>query len=507
MPSVASVRLYWPGYRLFPYEQDFALRELRTVADSQVVDNNKLFVEIKSALRRESLGRMTYFAFAEDDGGRTETSQHMLEAYCSPSNGRARQSTRYSVHGLHEYKGKFNPQVAHFLINYLDIGNRGIILDPFCGSGTTLVEAMHSGVSSHGCDLNPLAVFLTNAKINALLTPAEDLHRMLDRIQSRYARSRDMVPDVTPDLRTAYLAKWFPAETLQTIEILRVVILAEAKAKADIFLCMLSNLLRDHSFQEPEDLRVRRRSTPLPSVSIPEQFFTVAASFLVQKARLDHLCPVPRTAWARAVCRDIREAYRDDFASMPAKGFDAAVTSPPYATALPYIDTQRLSIVWLGLRSPAGIAPLGANLIGSREFEGQEQRQWAARLAQNSGGLPKPAFEYCRELQTAVADADGFRRRAVPANLYRYLVGMLAMFDRVAHLLRPAGRFALIVGHNHTFLGGKRFDIDTPGHLVTLAKAKHWHLIETVPLQTYQRYGLHHRNAVGKEELILLERR
>ncbi len=46
--------------------------------------------------------------------------------------------------------------------------------------------------------------------------------------------------------------------------------------------------------------------------------------------------------------------------------FDAAITSPPYATALPYIDTQRLSLIWLGFASPKEVKVLENNLIGSR---------------------------------------------------------------------------------------------------------------------------------------------
>jgi len=48
--------------------------------------------------------------------------------------------------------------------------------------------------------------------------------------------------------------------------------------------------------------------------------------------------------------------------------FDIARTSPPYATALPYIDTSRLSLVWLKLTPPSKIKDLEYRLLGSREI-------------------------------------------------------------------------------------------------------------------------------------------
>jgi site-specific DNA-methyltransferase (cytosine-N4-specific) len=100
---------------------------------------------------------------------------------------------------------------------------------------------------------------------------------------------------------------------------------------------------------------------------------------------------------------------------------------------------------------------------------------------------------------------DGFRRKAVPQLLYRYFSAMLNSFKAVRKLVKPRGQFALIVGHNHTVLGGVRFDINTPQHLANLATAGGWHIDELVPLQTYQRYfGYHVSNAIEAETLILL---
>jgi hypothetical protein len=77
------------------------------------------------------------------------------------------------VHRLHPYKGKFIPQlVEYFLDSHTDefkkqvFFNKGdIILDPFCGSGTTLVQANELGMHAVGVDISAFNVMISNVKI------------------------------------------------------------------------------------------------------------------------------------------------------------------------------------------------------------------------------------------------------------------------------------------------------------------------------------------------------
>src|SRR5205814_1650952 len=80
-------------------------------------------------------------------------------------NGRAsgHQPTRYSAHGLHDFRGKFNPQIVRAIGNLLALDEGACVLDPFCGSGTTLLEGAHIGWNVAGVDLNPLVVLISFA--------------------------------------------------------------------------------------------------------------------------------------------------------------------------------------------------------------------------------------------------------------------------------------------------------------------------------------------------------
>ena len=90
----------------------------------------------------------------------------------------------------------------------------------------------------------------------------------------------------------------------------------------------------------------------------------------------------------------------------------------------------------------------------------------------------------------------------MPVLLYRYFASMRNSFRAVRGV--TGAPFALIVGHNHTVLGGTRYDIDTPSHLAALAAQTGWKVDELMPLQAYRRYGYHVGNAVRAETLVVL---
>ena len=488
------MRLKWHDYRYYPYERELAARE------AAALFNSSDFREIPGGLELtpvEDIGparRLTYFSAALNGRAVTETQQSRLER--SARVGRTRQATRYSVHGLHEYKGKFNPQVVKSLLNVLGVRTGDCVLDPFCGSGTTLVECAHAKVLGVGIDINPFAVFLANAKLQALVTPVAELRAAQPRILRRLSR-RSLRDPSGQSARIAYLRSWFTPEVLGVIETLRTIIEDSAGADAPVFLAVASDLLRDYSQQDPKDLRIRRRKTPLPDVPFADSFAVACDRFFerLEAAQAVVGTQLPR---GRAERRDAATLSRGD---VP---FDAAITSPPYAMALPYVDTQRLSLIWLGLLEPRDVSPLESELIGSREFRGDARRAAAVALSKNEECLPDAEAAFCLQLHDSLADSDGFRRQAVPMLLYRYLASMRRCFRAVRRTMRPGAPFALIVGHNHTVLGGIRHEIDTPTHLAALAADAGWTVEELLPLQTYRRYGYHVSNAVRKEALAIL---
>lgn len=491
------MRLTWHSYRYYPYERDLAAREIASLFGNPAVQMSLDGVDVACEPDNDSISRLTYFARAANGRESVETAQRLLEH--GARSGKKRQATRYSVHGLHEYKGKFNPQVAKALLNIFRVDRGQNVLDPFCGSGTTLVECTHLGASGYGIDVNPFAVFLANAKLQALTTPAHCLRSSLSSLTDCLRQAGRPSDQDVHGPRARYLQSWFEPDVLQTLETVRSAIEQVTEAAAPVFLAIASDLLRAYSLQDPKDLRIRRRRSPLPATPFVEAWLSRCGSVIqrieaTQDLLGDDLQP------GRAVLQDVATLRPT---SMPVR-FDAAITSPPYAMALPYIDTQRLSLVWLNLVPPERVLGLEAELIGSREFRGRSRKDLTEALRTNQGRLPEPEASLCLSLRDSLGDKDGFRRRAVPILLYRYFMLMKRSFSAIRGLMRAGAPFGLIVGCNHSTLGGVRRDIDTPNHLASLASAEGWAVEELVPLQTYRRYGYHANNAVRAETLLLL---
>ncbi|KAB7776221.1 DNA methyltransferase [Xanthomonas sp. LMG 12460] len=486
------------GYSYYPYELELASREARVLFPQARLEYTKTGVNLSGKVDAAVADRLVYYSSFKTNEITVPTLQGKLE--CINGVESRRQATRYSAHGLHEYKGKFNPQIARAILNIMDVKVGGRVIDPFCGSGTSLLECAHLGMSATGTDINPLAVFIANAKIDALQLPKGRLEKELSGVIEDFKLMRvSKSVDEASQARTAYLAAWFHEPILRVIERLRSAIERADPGCVAVFLAVASNLLRDYSQQDPVDLRIRRRKSPLPGMPLIEAFEGRALAFIRKLEETKKVLPRVQGS-SRAWLHDSRKLELAEF--LRGQKFDCALTSPPYATALPYIDTQRLSLVWLGLVPPSGILPLESRLVGSREVK--EKKQALAALLANKAGLPSAQASYCLTLQEALSESDGFRRRAVPLLLYRYFEGMAAVFRTLRPYMNERAPFALIVGTNHTVLGGERFDIDTPQHLADLAAANGWTYEESIPLQTYQRYGYHTGNAITGEAMVIV---
>ncbi|MBX3056727.1 MAG: RNA methylase [Anaerolineae bacterium] len=497
--------LYWHDYRYFPYEKEMAQREATSLSGVTAVQPGKSGLQISGAPHLDELKRLVYFQKFTFDGQLYDTLQYKLEHSCIKTGAQRKQTTRYSVHGLHEYKGKFNPQIVRGIANLLGIQPGQTILDPFCGSGTTLVEAGHGQFNAVGVDVNPLAVFISNAKLQAQAIPASTIRKALNSLLDDYpAQIARFELNMDGSPRSAYLHRWFDDAVLKQIEFVRHYSANLPEATRHILLAIFSDLLRDYSQQEPADLRIRQRRTPLPEKPLLTAFREKASYFLDNLEAAQRIIPPQSTNQNRAYLGDIRLVTAQDWPYPPP--YEAAITSPPYATALPYIDTQRLSLVWLNLSTPQQIKSLEASLTGSREFIKAEKQAWAYALHQNQHALPEQVHAFCRQLESALLPDDGFRRQAVPYLMYRYFSHMQAMFQNMHTLLQLDAPFALVVGHNHTMLGRTRFDIDTPAWLKIIAVHSGFAHQESIPLQTYQRYSIHQANAVQMETLLILRR-
>lgn len=492
-----KVKFYYHNYKYFRYEKIFAARELLSIKGLKSLDirNDEYIEGIVKSSPSNDFSKLVYFNKIVKNNNSHYTFQSEIE---NGKNSRKTQNTRYGVHGLHEYKGKFNPQVVRGILNSFNIYNK-IVLDPFCGSGTSLIEGALNNNKMIGFDINPFAVFLSNTKIRAISLDTKLVIDVLDKAISFVKKSENY--KILYEEREAYLSSWFPEEIKVIIERYRIALQKENEALRNFLLLCMSNILRDYSLQEPQDLRVRRRKTELPTIDIFDAL-KIEANRNIEKISHYKKIQLPKRRTSRAVEQDIRSKnIPQEFNNH----FDFAITSPPYATALPYIDTQRLSSVWLNLIKSSEIRKYEQELIGSREIKKADLDELKNSI-ESDKKLPKETINICLYLQNKLTNKDGFRKQATPLLLYRYFNDMHLMFLNLYSLLKSNAYFCLIVGTNLTRIGGVETIINTPEFLSIIAKEIGFEIVELIPLETYQRYELHAKNAINKETMIVLRK-
>lgn len=505
----------WMPYRLFPYERELGLRELEALGVEVLADEDDgllLAGEVERAL-----GRSTYFeSFALPaalDG--VPTAQAEVERRhreLRDEGGRRRQATRYGPHGMHEYKGKFNPQLVRALCNVVD-PDAEVLVDPFCGSGTSLVEGLRLGLDVLGVDRSPMAWLMARTKADLVLArDKRAISARLDEIAAEAAaeielgQSAGVPAELSPLLgeeAAAYLRAWFSEPAFCGLSRGLVSLGAESRSYAGrVAQLALSSLIRQVSDQLPEDLRIRRRPESFVAPPIAPLFLDAVARF---RRGLEEM-----EGWGDPIAAGARVALGGAADSAPWEGMAGGgrrllLTSPPYATALPYIDTDRLSIVALGLAGPAELMTLERCLLGSREWNRAEQREWDARRKRDEARLPAAVTALLCHIDKLNGEAEaGFRRQAVPSLLYRYFAGMAEAMETWRRSLAAGEAAVLIVGHNHTTAGGERIDIATPELLGLVAESRGFEVVESIELETWPRYGLHAANSVAGEDALVL---
>jgi site-specific DNA-methyltransferase (cytosine-N4-specific) len=500
-------------YRLFPYERRLGIRELEGLGFRELRDDTVSVSGVgDSAL---AVHRTTYFEAVANGRGADELTQQAAAeaAHLDLRQGPARQATRYGLHGIHEYKGKFNPQVVRALCNIVDV-DAELLIDPFCGSGTALIEGLRLGMDVLGVDHSPIACLLARTKLEATTSESKErLAKALDVLGGRVAdalergQETQCSADVVPGLRpaaAAYLKRWFTGPAFNALSnALRVLDEEEPTAVRELARVALSSILRHVSLQLPEDLRIRRR--PEPFTAPPMHRLFLEALDGIQRGLLEMGTWPKLTGTWDVVCDTA--AVATSYGDARSVKRRLILTSPPYATALPYIDTDRLSLVALGLADADELTSLERSLIGSREWTRVEQLKWDARRVANADGLPLSTTRLVDLIDRLNSgNGAGFRRQAVPSLLYRYFARMGEAIETWRDVLDLGESAVLIVGHNHTKAGGQRVDIPTPDLLGEIAETRGFVMIEIIKLETWPRYGLHAANGVPGEDALVIRR-
>ena len=420
-----------------------------------------------------------------------------------------RRKLRYGPHDLHEYRGKFFPQLVKSLVNAAGLEKGSIVLDPTCGSGTTNCEARSMGMLTLGLDLNPLSVLISRTKAAVLdLTPAELLSET-EKVRSLAFEEQPATSDPNgrwDETDLHYLNRWFAASALEEIaHLLDVIGNCQHPVVSLLLRVCLSNVIRPVSWQKESDLRVRKEVTKYIT-GTTVQLFQDEVNRQVDKlqrylALLEAEQPFPSYEIHEGDARQIDRLLPDWVGHC-----DALITSPPYATALPYIDTDRLSLIVLGLLPRSEHREREYQMIGNREIlESHRQQLWETYQARRAE-LPGSICDLIDDLAKVYHGDDvGFRRRNLPALLSCYYLDMLDAMVAARRMMRPNSLAFYVVGNNSTRVEGKRVVVPTDKFLWEIGAKVGWHQEKFIDMELLPSRDIF-RNNTGTRESILVFR-
>ena len=513
------VCLYPPTYRMWNYEQELRARETSSLTGVSV-DGSLAMQPMELDLRQPALWHARRLTFTQDfeigdrRGEVRATWQKLLE---NGSTAHARRKEpKYVTHGLHAFKGKFYPQLVKSLINMSGIPIGARLFDPYCGSGTTLLEGMLNGFVSYGCDFNPLATKIAHAKTAILSTPRNfvelSIRTLLDRLSHRRGKCPESL-DQFADSTHVELIGWFPEAVLYKLNwLLAQIRIFGNPTLVDFFEVVVSDLVREVSYQDPADLRIRRRKDSMHDAPVLEMFRT---RLELQHVRL-------RGYWSVAgrqpgplvsptvVLGDSRQAETLRALGLGREQVDCVVTSPPYATALPYIDTDRLSLLAI-MGIPSHVrSDIEGNLTGSREIRRREKREAEARLLDDSAfdALPHEVITAIRYIHDANSSAGvGFRRANMPALLWRYFTDMKDNLAQIHHVMRFGAKAFYVVGDSRTKAGENWVHIETCKNIAQIGEMIGLRQVDKIDIDVTTENYKHIKNAITRNQVIVFEKR
>jgi len=284
---------------------------------------------------------------------------------------------REHVHGFHTYPARMHPTTAARLVRVVSDGG-ATLLDPFCGSGTVLVEAMIAGRRAVGVDLNPLAVRLARVKTNpgdpsareAIVAAARDVAAFADERRERRAGATRRYPP--EDVAS------FEPHTLLELDSLRAGI--AQRCADDVYVrealeLVLSSMLLKLS-RQASDTSAREASRRI-AAGYPARLFKRKAAELARRlAAFSALLP-PEMSPANVAVDDATRLH-----TIAAGSVDAIVTSPPYASTYDYLAHHALRMRWLGLDASGLLAgEMGARRQYARLDPSAARALWTRDLA------------------------------------------------------------------------------------------------------------------------------
>lgn len=333
-----------------------------------------------------------------------------------------RRSQHVPVYNWYTFKHGFSRALALTIIAGFDLSEGSWVLDPFCGSGTTLLTCKELGINSRGFDILPFSVFLSNVKI-ADYDDAE-LARQLDQLTtlSNVYYVNTTLPDIP------LINKAFQPHVKDELLLMRHKIgkIRDPKIRSFFNLAFLailesvSNTSKSGGF-----LRIVERDVSAGAVQ--NLFLSKAISMINDVAKYNR----------GRKCRNVSSVAKiGDARKLPTHTrYDAAITSPPYPNRHDYTRIYSLEMIFDFVSSNDDLKRIRYQTIRSHV---EARKKYEAR------GYTKPTV-----LDTLLTDVkkNGTNNPQVIDMLEGYFEDMYLCLSEIHRSLKPKGKVGFVVSN------------------------------------------------------------
>jgi hypothetical protein len=286
---------------------------------------------------------------------------------------------RALTHGFHSYAGRMHPSIARGAVQELTAAGDTVV-DPFCGSGTTLVESMGLGRRAHGIDASPLGTAIARVRTSVLGDDGRG------RLVAEAARIAEESGELARKRRRPEVPAWARREITRfhphvLFELLGLRALVMAMPADDVGralrLCLSSILVKfmKEGPAAPRDGVEKRIARGVPSRMLSDRAVELARGLAALEKRTPAGTPAPDVAEG-----DAREL------TLPDACATLVLSSPPYAGTYDYAELHDARFLWLGL----GGRKFKSIQLGARSGEGgdtsaklwrTDQARWMREIA------------------------------------------------------------------------------------------------------------------------------
>lgn len=343
-------------------------------------------------------------------------------------------NTSYLTHGIHSYTAKLIPQMPRYLIEKYSEKN-DYILDPFCGSGTTLLESKILNRNAFGIDLNPLSSLISEVKTN--LIDIDQTKKAINYIDSQLKKEKVGIPvDFTN------INYWFSTKAQSELSKIRFVIQkSKSKFGEDIFKFLqvcFSSIIRKSSYADNHMAKTYKSKRvvkqinngwePTPILYFKESMHKNLNCMISLKEKIKSSDNFVRTFQGNA------KSTSEILNINSIKKIDLVVTSPPYINAQDYFRSYKLELWWLGLLTPKEVISLNKKAIGTENITGTEYKQ-----------KPTSEFDKLNKITTKIWEKNEKKGHIVN----NYFLDMKHVFSELFTILDEEGKFCLVTGNNN----------------------------------------------------------